>query len=77
MYELGLPSILVNSPYRLVFTCDGVIVGVDIYDLVGVGSRTPIHHSAYGSVGYDLVKTRLSEPEAEAEKPTNQPTPTI
>ena len=31
--------------------------------------------TAYDSVAYDLVKTRLSESEAEAEDPTNQKVP--
>ena len=53
---------------RLVFTSDGVVVGVVIrslerYDLVKQNT-----YSAYDSVACDLVKTGLSESEAEAEE---------
>ena len=80
---------------RLVFTSDGVGVGVVVGDdlvkiekrsrkrshkLDGIGVeriRTfPFSSdSAYDSVAYDLVKTTLSESEAEAEDPTNHKVP--
>ena len=56
------------SLIRLVFTSDGVAVevvirSVELYDLVKQRSD-----SAYDSLVYDQVKTRLSESEAEAEE---------
>ena len=57
---------------RLVFTSDGVVVGVVIrsvkrYDLVKI-SRKQNTDFAYDSVPYDQVKTALSESQAEAEE---------
>ena len=66
-----------TGPYskslRLVFTSDGVVVGVVIrrierYDLVKIKptESEAEHDSAYISVVYDQVKTALSESQAEA-----------
>ena len=61
---------------RLVFTSDGVLVGVVIrrverYDLVKIKrrSRKQNNDSAYDSVGYDQVKTGLSESQKRKNKP--------
>ena len=59
---------------RLVFTSDRVVIGVVIrsverYDLVKIKpSQKQNTDSAYNSVAYDLVKTALSESQAEAEE---------
>ena len=76
-------AVLFNSycnivPLRLVFTSDGVVVGVTIrsvkrYDLVKIKpTESEAEHSppdfAYDSVAYDQEKTALSESQAEAEE---------
>ena len=62
---------------RLVFTSDGVVVGVILrsverYNLVKIKpKKSEAEHctdSAYDSVAYDQVKTALSESQAEAEE---------
>ena len=59
---------------RLVFTSDGVVVGVVIrrverYDLVKIKpSLKQNTDCAYVSVAYDQLKTALSESQAEAEE---------
>ena len=62
-----MPRFRLEGPLRLVFTSDGVVVGVAIrrverYDPV------KIKPTAYVSVAYDHVKTALSESQAEAEE---------
>ena len=61
-------------PVRLVFTNNGVVVGVVIsiiekYDLVKIKptESEAEHSSAYDSVAYDQVKTALSESQTEVE----------
>ena len=60
---------------KLVFTSDGVVVGVVIrnverYYLMKINRRSRKHNtdSAYDSVAYNQVKTALSESQAEAEE---------
>ena len=60
---------------RLVFTSNGVIVGVIIrrverYDLVKINQRSRKQNADYAivSVAYDQVKTALSESQAEVEE---------
>ena len=60
-------SICFDFHQRLVFTSDGVgvvIRSVELYHLV----KSERSDSAYDSVVYDQVKTRLSKSQAEAEK---------
>ena len=64
-----------KAQVRLVFTCDGVVVGVVIrsverYDPVKIKPTVQKQNtdSAYDTVAYNLVKTVLSQSEAEAEE---------
>ena len=73
-FEYLMVSSLMFVVLRLVFTSDGVVVGVVIrrverYDTIryGVGSRTLILLITR-SVAYDQLKTALSESQAEAEE---------
>ena len=57
------------SPLRLVFTSDGVVVGVvirsvELYHLV----KSERSDSAHNSVVYDQVESRLSESQAKVEE---------
>ena len=70
-----IKNVKFRAVLRLVFTSDGVVVGVAIrrverYDLVKIKPTESKQNtdSAYVSVAYDQVKTALSESQAEAEE---------
>ena len=66
------PLLASTALWRMVVTSDGVVVGVIIrsvewYDPVKI-KQTEKAASAYDSVAYDLVETRLSASEAQVKE---------